>query len=165
MKDINFERFYEVMNEKFWDFFDAKHRVRISYGGAGSGKSFQAFQEMVYKIIAVPGHNYLVCRKVANTNKTSTYALTIQLINEMELSAYFKVNKTDMSITVKKTGYMIMFKGLDDIEKIKSFTFQKGILTDILIEEASEIAQGDFNQLNARLRGYKTGDQPDVVSR
>jgi phage terminase large subunit len=80
----------------------------------------------------------------------------------MGLSSLFKINKTDMSITVKSTGYMIIFKGLDDIEKIKSLTFPKGILTDIIIEEASEITQPDFNQLNARLRGYKTGSQKNI---
>lgn len=159
---IDFTDFYRRLNRVFWDFFEDKNRVRISFGGAGSGKSFHSFQEMIYKIIAEPGHNFLVCRKVANTNKTSTYALTLQVINELELSSLFKVNKSDMSITVKKTGYMIVFKGLDDIEKIKSFTFPHGILTDILIEEASEVSQSDFDQLNARLRGLKTGDQKNI---
>jgi phage terminase large subunit len=43
--------------------------------------------------------------------------------------------------------------GLDDIEKVKSITFANGPLTDILIEEATEITERDFNQLNLRLRG------------
>lgn len=163
--DIDFTQFYELMNPVFWDFFDDKSRIRVSYGGAGSGKSVQAFQEIIYKILAEPGHNYLICRKVANTNKTSTYSLFQQLMSNLALntdpniesinvSKFFKVNKTDMSITVKKTGYMIIFKGLDDIEKIKSITFPKGVLTDIVIEEASEITQKDFDQLNVRLRGH-----------
>jgi phage terminase large subunit len=160
--NVDFTDFYDMMNPVFWDFFEDKNRIRISYGGAGSGKSYSEFQEIIYKVVAEPGHNYLICRKVANTNKTSTYALTIQLINEMNLSSLFKINKTDMSITVKKTGYMIMFKGLDDIEKIKSFTFTKGILTDIVVEEASEITQNDFDQLNVRLRGIVTGEQKNI---
>lgn len=159
---VDFSRFYEGMNPVFWNFFEDKSRVRISYGGAGSGKSHSEFQEIIYKIIAEPGHNYLVCRKVAATNKTSTYALLIQLINEMGLNSIFKINKTDMSLTVKKTGYMIVLKGLDDIEKIKSFTFPKGILTDIVAEEASEISQKDFDQLNVRLRGLKMGEQTKI---
>jgi phage terminase large subunit len=39
------------------------------------------------------------------------------------------------------------------LEKIKSITFEHGPLTDILIEEATEITERDFNQLNLRLRG------------
>ena len=151
--DVDFTNFYGLLNEAFWDFFEDRSRIRISYGGGGSGKSVEAFQEAIYKLIAEPGHNYLISRKVAATNKTSTYALMIQLINDMGLNQIFKVNKTDMSITVKATGYMAVFKGLDDIEKIKSITFPKGILTDIIIEEASEISQKDFDQLNIRLRG------------
>jgi len=151
--DVDFTEFYDLLNEVFWDFFDDKSRIRISYGGSGSGKSVEAFQEAIYKLIAEPGHNYLIARKVAATNKTSTYALIIQLINDMGLNQAFQVNKTDMSVTVKATGYMAVFKGLDDIEKIKSITFPNGILTDIIVEEASEITQKDFDQLNIRLRG------------
>jgi phage terminase large subunit len=151
--NIDFTDFYDLLNEVFWDFFEDKSRIRISYGGGGSGKSVEAFQEAIYKLIAEPGHNYLIARKVAATNKTSTYALMVQLINDMGLNRVFKINKTDMSVTVKATGYMAVFKGLDDIEKIKSITFPKGILTDVIIEEASEITQKDFDQLNIRLRG------------
>ncbi len=159
---IDFSRFYELLNLAFWGLFEDKSRIRVSVGGAGSGKSHHSFQEMIYKILAEPGHNYLILRKVANTSKTSTYALTIQLINQLGLSSVFKINKTDMTITVKHTGYMIVFKGLDDVEKIKSFTFPKGILTDIIIEEASEITQPDFNQLNLRLRGRRIGEQSKI---
>ena len=150
---VDFSNFYELLNEVFWDFFEDRSRIRISYGGGGSGKSVEAFQEAIYKLVAEPGHNYLIARKVAATNKTSTYALMVQLINSMGLNSVFKINKTDMSVTVKATGYMAVFKGLDDIEKIKSITFPKGILTDVIVEEASEITQKDFDQLNIRLRG------------
>jgi phage terminase large subunit len=143
------------MNEAFWPFFESKARVRVSYGGAGSSKSYSCFQDIIYKLVSEPGHNFLICRKVAVTSKTSTFALALQVINDMGLNKLFKINKSDLSITVKLTGYMAVFKGLDDIEKLKSITFPKGILTDVVVEEASEITQADFNQLNVRLRGKK----------
>lgn len=161
---IDFTRFYELLNEVFWDFFEDKSRIRISFGGGGSGKSVEAFQECIYKIVSEPGHNYLVCRKVASTNKTSTFALFQQLISNLalnddpdveniDISRFFKINKTDLSITYKGNGNMVIFKGLDDVEKVKSLTFPSGVLTDIIVEEASEITQKDFDQLNVRLRG------------
>jgi phage terminase large subunit len=159
---IDFSQFYSLMNKAFWEFFTDRNRVRISFGGSGSGKSVQAFQEIIYKVLVEPGHNYLICRKVAATNRVSTYALLQQLISQMNLTEIFSVNKTDQSFTVKSSGYMIILKGLDDVEKVKSLTFPKGILTDIVIEEASEINQSDFNQLNARLRGVRVGEQKDV---
>jgi phage terminase large subunit len=60
----------------------------------------------------------------------------------------FKVNKSDMEITCRN-GNQIIFTGLDDVEKLKSIA---GI-TDIWVEEASEITQEDFTQLDLRLRG------------
>ena len=150
---IDFSDYYDRINRAFWDFFDSTFRIRISVGGAGSGKSFSTFQEIIYKIIVEPGHNYLICRKVGTTNKTSTYALLQQIIADLGLGDVFKENKSDLTFTCIPTGGMIVFKGLDDIEKIKSMTFPTGPLTDIVIEEASEISQPDFDQLNVRLRG------------
>ena len=150
---INLKDFYKSLNKSFWPFFENKSFIRISFGGAGSGKSFSTFQEMVYKIVIEPGHNYLVLRKVANTNRVSTYPLTQQIISAFGLDKVFKENKSNMSFTVKHNKGMIVFRGLDDIEKIKSITFPNGVLTDIIIEEASEITQADINQLIVRLRG------------
>ena len=150
---IDFTNFYDYLNVKFWDFFESKARIRLSFGGAGSGKSVGCFQEIVYKVCVEPGHNYVICRKVANTNKTSTYALFKQIIAKFGVAHLFKENKSDMSFTCKHNGNMVVFKGLDDIEKLKSITFPSGILTDIVVEEASEMTQGDFDQLNVRLRG------------
>jgi len=154
---VDFRKFHLIMNEKFWDFFKNKSRIRILVGGAGSGKSYFEFQEIIYKMIAEPGHNYLICRKVANTNRISTYALFKQLIGDGEgglgVETLFNINKTEMSFTVRHNGNMAVLTGLDDIEKVKSITFPSGPLTDVVIEEASEITQGDFDQLNARLRG------------
>lgn len=159
---VDFTDFYNQINPKFWRFFRSRARVRLSWGGAGSSKSYTEFQDVIYKLVAEPGHNFLICRKVANTSKTSTYALFKQIINNLGLTSVFTENKTDLTFTVKATGYMAIFKGLDDIEKIKSFTFPNGILTDIVVEEASEITQNDFNQLNIRLRGKKVGDQAKI---
>ena len=157
IKEVDFSRFYDFVNKSFWNFIKDISRIRISYGGAGSGKSFSAFQEMIYKVVTEPGHNYLVCRKVGTSNRISTFPLAQQIITEFGLWPIFKMNKSDMSLTCTLNGNMIIFKGLDDIEKIKSITFPKGILTDILIEEASEISQKDFDQLNVRLRGRLRG--------
>ena len=44
--------------------------------------------------------------------------------------------------------------GLDDTEKIKSLTPQRGALTDIWMEEATECRYEDMKQLEKRLRGH-----------
>lgn len=48
-------------------------------------------------------------------------------------------------------GSMFLFKGLDDSEKIKSITD----ITDIFCEEATELSEDDFTQLDLRLRALE----------
>lgn len=54
-------------------------------------------------------------------------------------------------------GSSIIFKGIDDPEKIKSIAD----ITDIWIEETSELMENDFNQLDLRLRG-KTNTKKQI---
>ncbi len=64
-----------------------------------------------------------------------------------------------MRIKCKLTGNEVAFAGLDDVEKIKSITFENGELTHIWVEEATETQEADINQLKVRLRGGKTKKQ------
>jgi phage terminase large subunit len=80
------------------------------------------------------------------------YALFRHLIAEYGLGAYFRENKSEFTFTCLN-GSQIILQGLDDVEKIKSIF---GI-TDIWVEEASEITEDDYKQLNLRMRG---GDHP-----
>jgi phage terminase large subunit len=153
LKKVDLSNFYDIINPCYYDFFEDRNRIRLLFGGAGSGKSFFAFQEMIYRIISEPGQNYMVIRKVSNTHRTSCFALTEQIISELNFYSLFKINKSDLSITCIHNDNMIIFKGLDNREKLKSVTAKNGPITSILIEESSEITQQDFDQLNVRLRG------------
>jgi phage terminase large subunit len=64
-----------------------------------------------------------------------------------------------MRIKCLLTGNEVVFKGLDDIEKVKSITFENGELTHIWCEEATEMQEADVNQLKVRLRGGKSKKQ------
>ena len=94
--------------------------------------------------------NLLVVRQTGNTNRDSTFALFKQVISEWNLSSVFDI--TDLRIKCKN-GNEIIFRGLDDVEKIKSTTFESGELTHIWVEEATETLEEDINQLKVRLRG------------
>ena len=82
-----------------------------------------------------------------------------QVISNWNLSEHFKVNESDMRIKCKLTGNEVAFAGLDDVEKIKSITFENGELTEIWVEEATECLESDINQLKVRLRGGKSKKQ------
>lgn len=140
-----------------WD--DERHRYIVLYGGAGSGKSVFAVQRYVARLLSRPTCNLLVVRKIADTHRDSTFALFQQVISSWGLGDLFDVKSSVLRITCKPTGNEIIFKGLDNREKIKSITFPRGVLTDIWIEEATELDPNDFRQLDVRMRGGQVHKQ------
>lgn len=148
-----------VFNKAFRDLISDDHRYLVLFGGAGSGKSVFTAQRYVYKMLKEAQFNLLVVRNTGKTNRDSTYALIKQILIKWHLYDYFKINESDLRIKCLLNGNEIIFAGLDDVEKLKSVTFSKGELTDIWIEEASEIQESDFNQLDVRLRGKGTKKQ------
>jgi len=147
-----------VFNPVYLPYLENEDRILIFYGGAGSGKSFFVAQRYIYRILHEPNRVLLVVRKVGRTNRDSTFALFKQVIFSWNLESLFKFNESDMRIRCSN-GAEILFSGLDDAEKIKSITGSKNPLSDIWIEEASELLESDFNQLNVRLRGGKLSKQ------
>lgn len=149
----------KVFNKVYIPYLDNLNRYLIFYGGAGSGKSYFVVERYIKKILQQKMMNLLVVRATGKSNRDSTFALFKQVINKWKLSKYFKINESDLRIKSLLNGNEIIFSGLDDVEKLKSVTFSKGELTDIWIEEASEILESDFNQLDVRLRGKGTKKQ------
>lgn len=149
---IDLSNFKYLTNEVYYKTRNINSRYLIYYGGAGSGKSVWIAQKVIIDILTTK-RNYLICRKVAKTSKNSTYAEIKGQINRMGLRSLFKFNESNLFIENKALGNKILFVGLDDVEKLKSITFEVGKLTNIWIEEASEISINDFQQLDLRLRG------------
>lgn len=158
-KEIEISISKKVFNKVYIPYLDNADRYLIFYGGAGSGKSFFVVERYIYKILNSKLMNLLTVRATGKSNRDSTFALFKQVINKWHLGMHFKINESDLRIKCLLNGNEIIFSGLDDVEKLKSVTFSKGELTDIWIEEASEILESDFNQLDVRLRGKGTKKQ------
>lgn len=105
------------------------------------------------------GRNLVCIRKSDITNRDSTFAELTGAIFRMfgsKADQYWKINLSPLMITCKANGNQIIFRGVNDDkqrEKLKSITFQKGKLTDVWIEEATELQQADFEIIDDRLRG------------
>ena len=140
-----------ALNAVYQPFLAAPQRYQIFFGGASSGKSCFLATRLVLDTLS--GRNTLVVRAVARTLKTSCLNEVQKAVSRLGLGCCFRVNRSEMTITAKNNGAQIIFCGLDDVEKIKSITPQNGPLTDVWIEEATEIAYNDFKQLDKRLRG------------
>lgn len=136
-----------AFNSAFYPYIrDYDHRFEIYYGGAGSGKSHFIAQKIIAKAL-VYDRNVLIMRKVGATLKDSVWQLVLDTLSGLGLLQYCSINKSTFTIDLP-SGSTLLFKGMDDSEKIKSIT---GI-TDIWCEEATEFSEEDIEQLNLRLR-------------
>jgi phage terminase large subunit len=158
--EINLENLPHITNPIYYPLYKDKNRYLVLYGGAGSGKSVFVAQKIILRMLSEEGHKFLVARKVAKTLRESTFSLLRGIISDWGMTTLFDVNKTDMTITCKLNDNKIMHAGLDDVEKMKSV---HGI-TGIWIEEASELEQQDFQQLDLRLRGYTKNYKQIMIS-
>ena len=139
-----------IVNEAYHPLFHDHKRYLVLVGGAGSGKSVSIAQKHLWRMATEPGHKFAVMRKVAATHRHSTWANFLDILGTWGWMGHVHVNKTDMTITFKPTGSQLIFLGLDNREKLKSIT---GI-TGFWLEEATEMAPEDLEQVNLRLRGF-----------
>lgn len=144
-----------TINDIYLPLLENNSRVQILYGGSSSGKSVFKAQQCPLDLLA-GGRNWLICRAVARTLRRSVINEIRKAITDAGLTEYFDINKSEGIITCKN-GYQALFAGLDDVEKIKSITPEKGAITDIWIEEATEIQRDDVKQLLKRQRGGDEG--------
>ena len=132
---------------------DYRHRFEVYYGGAGSGKSVFITQKILIKALRNK-RKVLITRKVGSTLKDSCWQLVLDTLSQFQITPYCTVNKSILTIELPN-GSVLLFKGMDDSEKIKSIA---GI-TDIWAEEATEFSEEDIEQLNLRLRAKRDGLQ------
>lgn len=138
------------VNKKIFLFLEnSKKRVNVIYGGAGSGKSYTIAQFLLLrKLYREKDKRILVVRKTLPALRITAYQLVLDLLAEYQLP--HQLNKTEMTISVGTSR--MLFKSLDDPEKIKSYEGNY-----VWIEEATEINHKDFMQLNLRLRRRTEG--------
>lgn len=147
------------MNPGFKEVDRSRKRYIVMKGSAGSGKSVDTAQNYILRLMQDPGRNLLCVRKADVTNRDSTFAELQGAIFRMfgeQYKRYWHINSSNMIMECKINRNQIIFRGVNDEkqrEKLKSITFKRGKLTDVWIEEATEITQADFEIIDDRLRG------------
>ena len=145
--DINPSR---VFNRHIYEhLFDYDTFTEVHYGGASSGKSHGVFQKIVLKALKKwdKPRKILILRKVGSTVRDSVFADVQAALSYFGVLNLCKVNMSAFLIELPN-GAELIFKGMDNPEKIKSI---KGI-SDVVMEEASEFTLDDYTQLTLRLR-------------
>lgn len=137
----------------------SQKRYIVMKGSAGSGKSVDTAQHYILRLMSDPGRNLLCVRKSDVTNRDSTFAELQGAIFRMfgeSYKKYWYINSSDMRLECIANHNQIFFRGVNDEkqrEKLKSIAVKRGKLTDVWIEEATELTQNDFEIIDDRLRG------------
>lgn len=129
---------------------DTTIRFIILFGGSSSGKTYSVAQ-MVLIFTLWEGTNTLVMRKVGASIKDSIYQDFVTAASQLGISKMFKFQDGIKTIKCLTNGARIVFKGLDDSEKIKGLSSFKRVVMD----EWSEFDEEDFKQIRLRLRGME----------
>lgn len=148
----------KTVSSAFADFvFDWDYETYLLVGGYGSGKSYDIALKIILKLLQ-ERRRCLVVREVAGTLYDSCYSLFSEILEDMHLlvtDSYEFKRKRDMVLGTKSplrfkfpNGSEILFRGMDNPEKIKSIN---GISV-VWIEEASEVKYDGFKELQGRVR-------------
>lgn len=139
-----------LYNKKYIPLLNNKKRYIMLLWGWWSWKSrFEAQKEIIKTYNK--SNRLIAVRKVADTLKDSVYAELTGVIKDWNLQWDFEITKSPLYIRNKLTWSDVLFRWMDDPEKIKSVSNP----TRVWIEEATELNKWDFDQLDIRLRGNK----------
>lgn len=139
-----------------------KGRYRCYKGGRNTKKSWDLIgYEILDKILSDARRNVLILRETNASHKTTTFSTLMRIINnpdinnpEISFSRYFRVSKSDLTITYIPTGQVILFRGMDDPQKLQGIQVITGFLTDVYVEETFEIKDYDkWRVVDGSIRG------------
>lgn len=145
---------YKLFNPLFFYLLmlmqDKSIRNIILYGGSSSGKTYSMAQAILI-LTLWEGTNHLVMRKIGATIRDTVYQDFKTAAEQLGITHLFRFSDGNKVITCLENNARIVFKGVDDAEKIKGLSSFKRIVLD----EWSEFEEADYKQLRLRLRGME----------
>ncbi|MBR2319719.1 MAG: PBSX family phage terminase large subunit [Clostridia bacterium] len=139
----------DVIGGGYGGFWRCRSRYRVVKGGKASKKSSTTALWYIYHLMKYPDANLLVVRNVHRTHLDSTYAQLRWAIRRLEVEHLWRAVREPLELTYLPTGQRILFRGMDNVEKLASTTVERGYLCWVWIEEAFEIAsEADFDKLD-----------------
>jgi phage terminase large subunit len=143
------------LNNVFLPALQQDKRYYLICGGRSGGRSYFASQYALGKLIKAPYFRCAIMRFVLGDIRTSIYQEIIDRIEEQELENAVTVTANNLLIVnaqnfIKGIGFRK--SSGDQKAKMKSLAS----FTDIIIEEAEEVSEEDFMQLDDSLRTTKS---------
>ena len=143
-----------LIGDGYKEFWNTRKRYRVVEGSRASKKTVTVARNFIYNMMRYPDSNLLVIRKVGATNKDSTYAELKKAIYDLKVESEWKFTVNPLEITYKPTGQKVVFRGLDDPQKISGVTVAIGHLCWVWIEESYEMkTESEFDFVDESIRG------------
>jgi len=128
------------------------YRYVLIYGGASSSKSYSVHQDELISLITEQKKDILFVRKDASDIYDSCYKLLQNLASQYDIYNLFRWAYSNQKREISNMfGKRILFRGVHDPQKIKSIAN----IGRIVVEEADQLDEADFNELDRRARGIK----------
>lgn len=138
-----------VVGGGYGEFWRCRARYRVLKGGKASKKSSTTALWYIVHLMRYHDANLLVVRRTYNTHKDSTFAQLKWAIRRLGVDDLWSCIEHPLEIRYRPTGQKILFRGLDDVDKLASATVERGVLCWVWIEEAFEIgSEADFDRLD-----------------
>ena len=139
----------QIVGGGYGRFWRCRARYRVVKGGKASKKSSTTALWYIYHLMKYPAANLLVVRAVYRTHVDSTYAQLRWAIRRLGVEHLWRATREPLELTYTPTGQRILFRGMDNVEKLASTTVEQGYLCWVWLEEAFEIGrQADFEKLD-----------------
>lgn len=129
----------------FWRCCNRSNRrplYKVLKGGRNSAKSTHIATRMVHDLMRYPV-NALAVRKVAVTLEESVYEQLIWAIDYLGVAHLWRQQKSPLRLIYTPRGNMVIFRGADKPEKIKSIKKSKFPIAILWVEELAEFRTED----------------------
>ncbi len=144
----------QIVNEVYKPLFTSRLPYKILMGGRGAGRSTVASQYGVAKLVAPEYFRCAIMRLVLGDIRNSIYKEISDRVDENGIADQLEINEGPMVITHKENSInAVGFRKSSGEQKSKLKSLAN--YTDVIIEEADEISEEDFIQLDDSLRTVK----------
>ncbi len=145
----------QIVNETYQPLFTQKARYFIFMGGRSAGRSFVASQFALAKLIAPDYFRCAIMRYVLGDIRNSIFQDIVDRAEEQEVLNNLDVKEHSLTISYggnKITGIGFRKSANEQKSKLKSLANYNCVI----IEEADEVSEEDFMQLDDSLRTMKS---------
>lgn len=148
------------INAKYKALYTQKARYKDLWGGRGRGGSHTGTDYFLYKLTSPTYFRGYLLRYTSSDIRSSLYTGLKDRIRQNDSLdlADFAFNETQMSVKYLPTGNTILSKGVaKDNARTASMKSLEGA-THVLIEEADEVPEAEFDQMDLSLRTIESSE-------